>query len=58
MRTAALIGARNRQGARAELRFKFPTGTGGSVANRRVRSIILVRPALRDTTNAQAFALR
>ncbi len=55
---AILFGTPNRQGARAELRLKFPTRTGGKAANYRVRSTVFVRPGLRDATNAQAMALR
>ena len=55
---AVLFGTRNRQGARAELRLKFPTRTGSSVANRRVCSIVFLRSALGDATDAQAVAFR
>ncbi len=57
MLAAVLLGARNDQGALAKLRFKLPTGTGGSVANRRVHSIIFDGSTLRDAIDAQAAAL-
>ncbi len=55
---AILFGTLNRQGARAKLRSEFPTRTNGKITNCGERSFVFVRPALRDATNAQAFALR
>jgi len=51
-----LFCARNDQRALAKLRLKFPTTTGGSVANRRVHAIIFYGSTLRDAIDAQAAA--